>query len=386
MADQFIPLDAPAITDFKLDTSELSVGANTVQRERMNIADPTVAAGLAKVVNADPTTEYGLVTRDPKLVEVVGTEDVANSAGAKVVRVGAVRRDADTSLVDADGDEAQLQVNAAGALKVEIFAGGDTHPISGTVTIQDGGNTITVDNGGVFAVQDATAQASLSVIDDWDETNRAAVNLIVGQAGVAAGAGAVGATVQRVTLASDDPAVVAVQLLDDAVVTDDNAFTPATTKVHMAGFFADETSTDSVDEGDGGAARMTLDRRQITVPQPHATGGCDIFRSLDLDETEEEVKGSAGTVYGWYIANRAAATTYVKFYNATAASVVVGTTTPVLTLPIPGNTSDDVGANMLGGLGIKFDTAITVAATTGVADADTGAPAANDLIINLFYK
>jgi hypothetical protein len=27
-----------------------------------------------------------------------------------------------------------------------------------------------------------------------------------------------------------------------------------------------------------------------------------------------------------------------------------------------------------------------VAATTGIADADTGAPAANDVIANIFYK
>ena len=47
----------------------------------------------------------------------------------------------------------------------------------------------------------------LDVLDDWDESDRAKVNPIVGQAGVAAGAGAVAATVQRMTLASDDPAV-----------------------------------------------------------------------------------------------------------------------------------------------------------------------------------
>lgn len=56
---------------------------------------------------------------------------------------------------------------------------------------------------------------ALQIMDDWDESDRAKVNPIVGQAGVAAGAGAVGATVQRATLASDDPAVVALQIMDD---------------------------------------------------------------------------------------------------------------------------------------------------------------------------
>lgn len=61
---------------------------------------------------------------------------------------------------------------------------------------------------------------SLAIMDDWDESDRAKVNTIVGQAGVAAGAGAVAATVQRMTLASDDPAVVALQIMDDWDSTD----------------------------------------------------------------------------------------------------------------------------------------------------------------------
>lgn len=48
-------------------------------------------------------------------------------------------------------------------------------------------------------------------------------------------------------------------------VTDDTAFTVGSTSVTPAGFMADETATDSVDEGDTGVARMTLDRKQITA-------------------------------------------------------------------------------------------------------------------------
>ena len=51
----------------------------------------------------------------------------------------------------------------------------------------------------------------------------------------------------------------------DDVQVDDTAFTPAVSSVGMAGFFVDETATDSVDEGDGGAARMTADRKQLMV-------------------------------------------------------------------------------------------------------------------------
>jgi hypothetical protein len=45
------------------------------------------------------------------------------------------------------------------------------------------------------------------VIDDWDESDRAKANIIVGQAGITAGAGAVAANTPRVTFASDAPGV-----------------------------------------------------------------------------------------------------------------------------------------------------------------------------------
>lgn len=110
--------------------------------------------------------------------------------------------------------------------------------------------------------------------------------------------------------------------------------------------------------------------------------GQSIFRSIDLDESEEAVKASAGTVYGWYLYNNSSATLYMKLYNATVANVTVGTTTPVMTIPVPAGSAANVSFNG----GITFGTAITAAVTTGVADNNTGAPAANDFIANIFYK
>lgn len=58
----------------------------------------------------------------------------------------------------------------------------------------------------------------------------------------------------------DGAALTALQLIDDVIIADDAAFTPGSTKVAMAGFQVDETGTDSVDEGDAGAARMSANR------------------------------------------------------------------------------------------------------------------------------
>jgi hypothetical protein len=124
-----------------------------------------------------------------------------------------------------------------------------------------------------------------------------------------------------------------------------------------------------------------------TQPQPTSTDGLSIFRTLDADETEEDVKTTAGQIYGMWVTNTATTTTFVKLYNATAANVTVGTTTPVITIGIPGNASDDTsGVLGAGGMGIKFDTAISVAAVTEAADNGTTAPAANSCIVNIFYK
>jgi hypothetical protein len=128
---------------------------------------------------------------------------------------------------------------------------------------------------------------------------------------------------------------------------------------------------------------MTLDRKQITTVAPsNDTEGLDVFRTLDADETEEDVKTSAGKLYGWYIYNDGAAEVYVKLYNATAANTTVGSTTPLMTIPIPAGSA----ANVEYTNGITFSTALCIAATTAVGDADTTAPSANQVIANIFYK
>jgi len=111
-------------------------------------------------------------------------------------------------------------------------------------------------------------------------------------------------------------------------------------------------------------------------------GGCSIFRSLDLDESEEEVKATAGQVYSIKGYNANAAVRYLKLYNATAANVTVGTTTPVITIPLEAQKVFEWNPSFPA----TFATAITAAATTGLADNDTGAPSANDIIINILYK
>lgn len=115
--------------------------------------------------------------------------------------------------------------------------------------------------------------------------------------------------------------------------------------------------------------------------------GIQTYKNIDVDESEDDIKTAPGTIY-WIVAiNTTDAPIFLKFYNATAANVTVGTTVPVLTFPVPANASSD-GAGFVLSVpkGMVFDTAMSLAATTGVADSDTGAPGANALIVNLGYE
>lgn len=138
--------------------------------------------------------------------DAVFADDAAFTlTSSKVSMSGAVRDDALSSLSAAEGDAVPLRVDANGAQWVVV---------SGTVTV--GSHAVT--NAGTFVVQEnGAALTALQVMDDWDESDRAKVNLIVGQAGVAAGAGSVSATTQRTTLANDDPGVVLLGTINTAV-------------------------------------------------------------------------------------------------------------------------------------------------------------------------
>lgn len=95
------------------------------------------------------------------------------------------------------------------------------------------------------------------------------------------------------------------------------------------------------------------------------------------------LKASAGQIGLIVAVNTNAAVRYLKLYNRTSAPTV-GTDTPILTIPIPGSTAGAGIAISIPG-GLNFTTGIAYALTTGAADADTGAVAANEIVLTLGY-
>jgi len=170
-----------------------------------------------------------------------------------------------------------------------------------------------------------------------------------------------------------------------AGIADDAAFTVATSEVLPVGFLADESSTDSVDEGDIGAARITLDRKQIVAPYAHTAGGWTPSYTVSAGSTNAtSTKASAGQL-GYVIAtNVNAAVRYLKFYNK-ASAPTVGSDTPVLVIPIPGNTAG-AGCAINFGPGVEFTTGIAWAMTTEATTAGSTGVSASEHVISFGWK
>jgi hypothetical protein len=283
----------------------------------------TNAGTFATQVDGAALTALQLID-DP--VATLGTTTYTETA-TKGMIVGAVRRDADTTLVDTTNEVGPLQMDANGRLKVEAFSG-ETLPVSIASVPSHA-----VTNAGTFAVQvDGAALTALQLIDDpviaddaaftpatskvmmagFEFDDAATDSVDEGDAGAArmsanrniytqirdAAGNERGANVNAsnqlavagpVTNAGtfvtqvDGAALTALQLIDDPVFADDAAFTPGASKVSAVGFMADETATDSVDEGDVGIARMTLDRKQLVVGEQES-------EALRQDGTARTVK------------------------------------------------------------------------------------------------
>lgn len=101
---------------------------------------------------------------------------------------------------------------------------------------------------------------AVEIMDDWDESDRAKVNPIAGQAGVAAGSGATDALTQRVVSATDDPAVVLLGTIDadtSTIAGDTTSIdnkTPVLGSAAMAASTPVTMATDDVHMGAVGAA------------------------------------------------------------------------------------------------------------------------------------
>jgi hypothetical protein len=111
----------------------------------------------------------------------------------------------------------------------------------------------------------------------------------------------------------------------------------------------------------------------------------NVYRTLDLGITGQVIANRPAVLTGYYIFNNAAAVRFVKLYNQAAPPT--NANTPIATLPIPAGGGANLFSNAgLAAAGLNFTNGLAIRATTGLADADNTAPAANDVVVNIFYR
>jgi hypothetical protein len=189
-----------------------STAGTPIMGARDDAASDTLAEGEMGIARMTTNRAFHVNLRDASGTEVSvggGTqydEDTVSTAADKITMAGVVRKDTAATLVDTDGDRTQLQVDASGRLHVN--GSGVTQPISAS--------SLPLPTG-------AATETTLNAIKTSTE------------------------------------------LIDDSIITDDAAFSPGTTKLQMFGAEFDDAATDSVDEGDAGAVRMSANRNLYTT-------------------------------------------------------------------------------------------------------------------------
>lgn len=99
------------------------------------------------------------------------------------------------------------------------------------------------------------------------------------------------------------------------------------------------------------------------------------------------ISDTSGSVYSVDGFSNNTTLAYVKLYNAKAANVTCGTTIPQARYMIPFGQSSSGGGFTLPNInGDAYGVGIAMCVTTGIADNDTGAPAATSYIVNVHYK
>ena len=174
----------------------------------------------------------------------------------------------------------------------------------------------------------------------------------------------------------------------ETAYVDDSAFTIATDKVNAQGYLADETATDSVDEGDIGLARMTLDRRIIVAADQNGTWDIGTITTLTgiTNDVSVDDGGNSITVDGTVAISGtvtvAATDLDIRDIVHTQDSVALGDGTGVL-VDVLDATIDALQVAITDGtdqLGINADGSINVVVAgssgTKVHDYDTATPGA----------
>ena len=237
-----------------------------------NVSAPTYVEGAKVALSTDLT---GALRVSGGSGGTQYDEDTAHVSGDKVTMAGVVQQSADAAL-SSDGDRSLMQVDASGFLKVNVKAGatsgtqyteGDVDAsITGTAAMwEDAGDTLRA----VSAAKPLPTDV-LSVIPGTGATNLGKVRsgtAAGGDVGVLAlGLDNINGVYQAIPLSDSAEAV----LVSLTLPVDDGPFAIGIEGVMPMGALFDDTSPDSVNEGDRGIPRMSGNRNQYVQIRDNA--------------------------------------------------------------------------------------------------------------------
>ncbi|KKK60221.1 hypothetical protein LCGC14_3026520, partial [marine sediment metagenome] len=277
----------------------------------------TTSAGLPVDLRAsNATVTVDLAGNNDVTIDassIVLAEDVAHSTGDAGVQMLAVRKATPADLSGADGDYEPLQLDN-GRLWASTLVTGDAltalQLIDNIVQVEDAAHS-TGDSGVMMLGVENEDQAALTA-GDKDYTPIAVTpegNVIVKQEGtVTVGSHAVTNAGTFVTQIDGD-ALTALQLIDNPVAVLGTAtYSETTTSGMIAGAVRNDALA-ALAGTDNEIAPLQVDEDGGLWTHPAAApkGGCKMFTSVDLDESEEDPTAGPTTIYGIYTWNLTAA-------------------------------------------------------------------------------
>lgn len=278
---------------------------------------------------------------------------------------------ADGSATDALGGAGSV---AAGVQRVTLAS--DDPAVTDLAALEVLAGTIDADTSGMAT--------SLAILDDWDESDRAKVNPIVGQAGVAGGSGTVDATTQRVVLATDVPlpagtnaigklaANSGVDIGDVDVLTLPNVTLAAGTNTNevvgdaahgaavagnpvLVGLEGRSTAPTAVDDGDVVRALASLLGRLVTLPYalPGSTWSYATANGGVTDTADDEARAAVASTRHYVTSVQV-----INAHDSTGTEVVIKDGSTVLWR----GWAEQTG----GGVSAKFDPPLRGTANTAI--------------------
>jgi hypothetical protein len=378
-------------------TSALPTGASTSAKQDTIIGHLDGVEGILTTIDADTGA----------LLAALRAEDSAAVSGHLGQPILVVRQDTEAALAGTDGDYTFLGVDTLNRLRIAALPAGtnnigdvDVATVPAPLSTTGGGTeaaalrvTVANDSTGVVSVDDNGGSLTVDV----------GTALPVGSNAIGKLAANSGVDIGDVDILSVTPGTGATSLgkAEDAVHANGDVGVMALgvrkdTAASLAGTDGDYTApifdanglmhvnVGSIPAADHATDSVAAVLAPLATPPTGFTALSPIKVISAATTNATSIKTSAGQLYWLYVTNLNAAVRYLKLYNK-ASAPTVGTDTPIHTFAIP---ADTTGAGFVLTLPhpITFATGIALALTTGVADSDTGAVAANEIIVNGGYR